>query len=114
MRTVDRRHVRLPRRGVPGAHQKKGENRGMTSRARRTRTLRLSSTVSPVEALDCVDAQGATTQSKIQAALDFGVDLSLTRRNMFEKTPAERLDALERNAANLRFLRSAKQKSSSS
>jgi len=76
--------------------------------------LRLPSAVPPVEALDPVDARGTTPQAKIQAAIDFGVDLSLTRRNMFEKTPSERLDALERNAANLHFLRSAKRTSSSS
>ena len=35
--------------------------------------------------------------SKTKAAIDFGIDLTLTTRNMFGLTPAERLERLQRD-----------------
>jgi hypothetical protein len=44
--------------------------------------------------------------SGVAAAYAYGADLSMTVRNMFALTPAQRLESLERGAANLAFLRS--------
>jgi hypothetical protein len=35
--------------------------------------------------------------SKTRAAIDFGIDLTLTSRNMFVLTPAERLERMQRD-----------------
>lgn len=43
--------------------------------------------------------------SKVRAAIDFGVDLSLTMRNSYELTPSERLARLEDTAASMRAMR---------
>ncbi|HEY2474467.1 MAG TPA: hypothetical protein VGI19_06655 [Candidatus Cybelea sp.] len=43
--------------------------------------------------------------SGIAKALEHGVDLSLTVRNMFSRTPSERLAALQEGAASLELLR---------
>jgi hypothetical protein len=39
--------------------------------------------------------------SAVARAIEFGIDLSLTARNMYELTPDQRLDALEKGAAKL-------------
>lgn len=43
--------------------------------------------------------------SGVARALAYGVDLSLTVRNMFSRTPAERLEDLQRGAASLELAR---------
>ncbi len=43
--------------------------------------------------------------SRTRAAVEFGTDLSMTVRNMFELTPAERLDRLQRSQIDLRSIR---------
>lgn len=43
--------------------------------------------------------------SAVATALAYGVDLSLTVGNMFSRTPAERLQYLQRGAASLGLLR---------
>lgn len=40
--------------------------------------------------------------SKTRAALDFGIDLTLTTRNMFALTPGERLDRMQRDQIDVR------------
>jgi hypothetical protein len=43
--------------------------------------------------------------SKTRAAMEFGVDLTLTVRNMFAFTPAERLERMQRDQLDLRSVR---------
>jgi hypothetical protein len=43
-------------------------------------------------------------ESGVAKALAYGVDLSLTVRNMFARTPSERLRGLQEGAASLAFL----------
>jgi hypothetical protein len=40
--------------------------------------------------------------SKTRAAMDFGIDLTLTTRNMFGLTPAERLERMQRDQIDMR------------
>lgn len=43
--------------------------------------------------------------SKTRAAIEFGTDLSMTVRNMFVLSPAERLDRLQHGQIDLRSIR---------
>jgi len=43
--------------------------------------------------------------SKTRAAIEFGIDLTLTARNVFTLTPEERLHSLERAVASLKSAR---------
>jgi hypothetical protein len=40
--------------------------------------------------------------SKTRAAMDFGIDLTLTTRNMFGLTPGERLERMQRDQIDVR------------
>lgn len=39
--------------------------------------------------------------SKTRAAMDFGIDLTLTTRNMFALTPGERLERMQRDVIDM-------------
>jgi hypothetical protein len=43
--------------------------------------------------------------SKTRAAMDFGIDLTLTTRNMFALTPGERLERMQRDQIDVRSSR---------
>ena len=43
--------------------------------------------------------------SKTRAAMDFGIDLTLTARNMFALSPGERLERMQRDQIDVRPIR---------
>jgi hypothetical protein len=44
-------------------------------------------------------------ESGVAKALAYGVDLSLTVRNMFSRSPSDRLQALQQGAVTIEFVR---------